>query len=720
MKKSVLFLVVLFSACLLFSEQKRFYGITDLKVQGRNIESAVLDTFPISIKCSKISVDANSGVVLTGKLVLPDNWSGAAGIILYKNLMSCKVYVNGRLIDTIGRQGSNFFFQPYISRGVLVPDVLLKKENTVRLELWNDTGTYKLRMLRVTDADTYQRLLRLYNFLDIQLPRFACILLFFVALYCLFMFINYKEKREFFHLAMSAFFFSIYLLNVTVYDSEINYLLLKALLYSCFPASIIFIIRFFRRFFTMRTSKKMRYGLNIMGLFFVAGYYVQRNTAALDIWHSVMLVYPFIGLGYGAVGFFRSLRENGVQNIGIGAGLLIAILFSGYDMYNYMFDITPFVLLQGPGFMGLIIGTFYSLSQEVADTNRKCICFAEELEDNRDHQDAIIEHVRGASEKADSAGKMLDCSIASVSTLVSQYLASIDQVNSNIQVQHDQVQLNKGSVTHIFTAIDKMSEMVGQHEKLVNFTVTDVNNLTEGIHKTDTLVKKSAETIRILTEVCTAADKDVADSSRLVDDLANYSKNIYEIVNSISELSKQTNVLSINAAIEAARSGNAGKGFSVVASEIRALANQSGENANKINDILSTMIAKIENIQNQETQVSSRLKDVITENTKTEEGIQEIFNVLKSQLEQSSRISSIINDLMATVHSISEQTAAQKTSGEELNHSLELLAAITDAVLIAAKEQHTCNEELKNNLNQIRSASEENVEVITELKMMLA
>jgi methyl-accepting chemotaxis protein len=711
-------IVIIFIACLLSSflnaAQKETFAITDFTVQGKNIVKSSLSSFPLTIKCSK-----SDEVTLTGQLILPSGWNNDAGIFLYKNLMSCKVYVNDELIDTIGRPGPDFFFQPYISRGVLVPSSILKKNNTVRLELWNDTGTYKIRQLDVVDSTTYNHNMRIYNFLDVQLPRFACVLLLFVAVYSLFMFVNYKEKKEFLHLALSAFLFAVYLLNVTIYSAEINYLLLKAFLYSCFPASILFIIRFFRRFFIIQTPKKIRYALNCMGIFFIAGYYFQRTTAALDTWHSIMLIYPFIGLGYGIYGFFKSLKEDGPRNISTGIGLLIAILFSGYDMYNFMLDITPFILLQGLGFMALIIGTFYSISQEIADMNRKCIIFAEELEKDKDKQDAMFEHVKGASVKADSTGKILDTSISSVSSLVSQYLTSIAQVNSNIEIQYQQVTANKESVSHIFTTIDKMSEMVEQHEKFVNETVTDVSSLTTGIHKTDSLIRKSSETLKTLTQICTVANTDVADSSRLIDDLASYSKHIYDIANSISELSQQTNVLSINAAIEAARSGEAGKGFSVVSGEIRSLAAQSGDSAKKINEILSTMMDKINNIQNQEKLVSSRLQDVISENTKTETEIEDIFKVLQAQLEQSNHISTIITNLIETVHTIATQTAEQKESGESLNHSLELLSSITDSVLTASKEQNSSIEELKSNLSKIRNASEENVGVISELKQML-
>ena len=131
--------------------------------------------------------------------------------------------------------------------------------------------------------------------------------------------------------------------------------------------------------------------------------------------------------------------------------------------------------------------------------------------------------------------------------------------------------------------------MIDEHSRLVGTTADSIAELTDQVHATDQLVKKSGETIKRLTEVCLAADSEVGESTKAVDDLAGYSEHINSIVSSIGDIAEKTNVLSINAAIEAARSGASGKGFAVVAGEIRALATRSSESANQINEILRPM-----------------------------------------------------------------------------------------------------------------------------------
>jgi methyl-accepting chemotaxis protein len=686
-------------------------------VSGPNGPSILQDGFPVFVKADPPS--GPGGITIAAAFDLPSGYDEPVGIILYKNNMSCKVYVNDVYIDTLGRPGPDFFFQPYISRGVLVPSAVLRERNEIKLELWNDTGSYKLRMLEFVDLPQYRVLMNRYNFLDVQLPRFACVLLLFVAMYSLFSFINYSDKKESLFLALGSFFFAIYLLNVSAFDAPIPYVLLKALFYSCFPLSVLFIFKFFGQFFRMNPRKGTTRLITAGGLLFAAGYYLQGSTAALDGWHSLMLLYPVACLIYGSFGVVKSLKAGHIGTIPSALGLLSAVLFSAYDIYFFIGDHTPMILLQGIGFMGLIIGTFYSFSQEIADTSRKCSLYADEMSRNKEERDKLFQKITVDTIKSEESGARLGSSIDRVGSLVSQYLASVDNINRSIETQGEQVRLNKEHVESIFEAIRQTSDMVGQHQELVSVTVFTVKELTDGIHRTDELMKASGKTLAKLNEVCLSADKEVAESRKFADDLASYSNNINEIVKSISDLAEQTNILSINAAIEAARSGQMGKGFAVVASEIRSLATKSGESANQIKQILGTMVDKIANIQRQEGLVSDSLKDIVERNKTVTDSIAEIFRVLEDQLARNERIGETVRDLTGAVQRIAERTAGQKERGENLRDSLKLLESVTESIVTASRDQRACNDELKSNLDALKNVSRDTREVIADLKELI-
>lgn len=703
----------------LFASGAADIPLTDWSFSGPEGTESLDGTFPIT-RSVPPSKGAESQARVFAKFSLPSDWEGPVGVMLYKVDASVRVLVNGQPVDTIGRAGPKFFFLPYISRGVLVPAALLRPENELSLEMWNDVGSYKLRQVSLMAGDRWARAARLYDFLDVQLPRFACVILLFVAVYSMFLYINYRDRQESLYLSLASFFFAIYLLNVGISDAPVPYVALKAALYACFPVSIAFLFRFFRRFLRMGTGKRTIAAVTAVGAVFAVGYFFQRDTAALNRWHSLMLIYPFAAVFYGLFGAARDLIKGQWDRLSILLGIVAAILCSAYDVYYFALDLMPYILLQGIGFMSLIIGTFYCFSQEIADTNKRCVLYAAEMQKSKEARDALFLRIREDAGKSEAASQRLNESIDRVGALVSQYLVNIDHINMNIESQGSQVSANKDNMEAIFRALEETSGMIAHHENLVEVTVSGVRELTEDIQRTDSLAKASGETIRRLSGVCAAADREVAESARSVDDLASYSSNINEIVKSIGDLAEQTNILSINAAIEAARSGTMGKGFAVVAGEIRSLATKSGESANQINAILGTMVEKIRNIQRQEEQVSRRLREIAGENREVESAFAEIVDVLDRQRARNEMVGNTIAELVAAVHSIADRAAQQKTSGDNLSESFLLLENISQAILTSSVEQKACNEELKGNLERLRSVSEQNLEVLNDLRTLIS
>jgi methyl-accepting chemotaxis protein len=687
-----------------------------VRLDAKGGSEAIPGGLPFTLKDS-----ATGGLEVEASFTLPQDWIGPVGLILYKNDMAITVYVNGRYyVDAFGRQGSDFFFEPYITRGVLINSSFLKPGlNTVRLAAYNDNGIYSFRKVSLVDEVGYRASMSTYSFLDIQLPRLCCALLLFVALYSMFSFVNYREKKESLFLALSAFFFAAYLLNVTMETSPLRYIPLKACLYSCFPVSLIFLIQFFNSFLHMNAKPLILKASVAIGLVFTVGYYFQRSTAALNAWHSAQLLFPAATLVFGFVGAIRGLKGKKAENLVLLAGLVVAVLFSCYDVYYFIGNKPPVVLLQGVGFMTLIIATFYCFSQDIANANRKVVRYSIEMEQSKRVRDELFARIRSTIEKSEASGSILNQSIDQVGALVSQYIANVEVINESIQTQNAQISSNKGTVDSIFESINRTSAMIDEHSRLVGTTADSIARLTDQVHATDQLVKKSGETIKRLTEVCLAADSEVGESTKEVDDLAGYSKHINSIVSSIGDIAEKTNVLSINAAIEAARSGASGKGFAVVASEIRALATRSSESANQINEILRPMVEKIDLIQERQFGVSKILKEIVAENGDIDKAMTEVFACIGKQLEASGQIGETLADLVETVKRISEQAKRQEASGIGLKGSMETLGALCAAVIVSLKEQKGCNEELKDNLHKLQSVSAENFAVVSDLNALV-
>lgn len=188
--------------------------------------------------------------------------------------------------------------------------------------------------------------------------------------------------------------------------------------------------------------------------------------------------------------------------------------------------------------------------------------------------------------------------------------------------------------------------------------------------------------------------------STTIQQLETRSKEIGTIVSIISNISDQTNLLSLNAAIEAARAGEEGKGFSVVAEEVRKLAVQSSESANQIGVLIGEIQRDIEKSANSikegtETvkeglvsanQAGVEFKDILTSIKEVSSQIQEVSASIKQMNSGIETVSGAINDSLIVSEEAADFSNTVAASIEEQTATMEEIAA-TSIVLSEMAEQ---------------------------------
>lgn len=109
MKRIFLVIGILLIVSSAFSNTIENITIKNFKAEGNGIINEQLSEFPLIVK-NNIEEIENNGITITGQFSIPKNLDDDLGLILYKNLMSCDVYVNGILLDKIGRSGKKLLF----------------------------------------------------------------------------------------------------------------------------------------------------------------------------------------------------------------------------------------------------------------------------------------------------------------------------------------------------------------------------------------------------------------------------------------------------------------------------------------------------------------------------------------------------------------------------------------------------------------------------------
>lgn len=230
--------------------------------------------------------------------------------------------------------------------------------------------------------------------------------------------------------------------------------------------------------------------------------------------------------------------------------------------------------------------------------------------------------------------------------------------------------------------------------------------------------QQGSDTVTALRQISQRSRESISKVYVALEQLVNQSKDISRITNSITEISKQTNILSLNAAIEAARAGASGKGFAVIADEVRHLSVQTNDSSVHISRIIQELQAGMadfqgymmetrESLEQQDHQVAETLASfgAIDESIA---GISTQIGQIHQKVEQTRTINSRLAESVHSVASVAEQTAA---GVQEVNaSSTQQDQAISD-IARQAEEIHEISQRLFREINVFKIADGPEVRV---------
>jgi methyl-accepting chemotaxis protein len=337
--------------------------------------------------------------------------------------------------------------------------------------------------------------------------------------------------------------------------------------------------------------------------------------------------------------------------------------------------------------------------------------------------------------KVASSSRQLSETAGLAGQVTNQISTALQQVSVGINQQTEATTKTAGSVEQMGRAINGVAE--GSQEQAL--AVSRASQMTERITQASDQV---AGNVRLVTNGSAAAADAARNGSQTVQqtlsglktiktkvglsaervrEMGRRSDEIGAIVETIEDIASQTNLLALNAAIEAARAGEHGKGFAVVADEVRKLAERSSQSTKEIGGLIRTIQNTVNEAVTAMDESSKEVEDGVKLATTAGEALSAILNAANDVYQQAQEagkaaemMNTSSNDLVQSVDSVSavveQNTAATEemsASSTEVTQSIESIASVSEENSAAVEEVNASAEEMTAHVNEVSASARE-------------
>ena len=284
--------------------------------------------------------------------------------------------------------------------------------------------------------------------------------------------------------------------------------------------------------------------------------------------------------------------------------------------------------------------------------------------------------------------------IAKMASTSEQVAASSEQLTANAHQSADASVHVAETISEVSMGMDQQLTDIDGAKKNVDSVFVDITAMTEKTKKvtaaaltTSEAAKRGEQLMQDATTKMAHIEKSVMNSADVVRTLGDSSQQIGQIVEAISAIADQTNLLALNAAIEAARAGEHGRGFAVVADEVRKLAAESQESAEQIK-------ARILTIQNDTANAVAAMEEGKNEVQSGAEAIRTVGEQFQDIMSQVNGIKNQIDEIGVSVHSVSEGAGNIVEAVDSIDSISRKTAEHTNTISSSTESQSASNEEI--------------------------
>ncbi|HHV62671.1 MAG TPA: HAMP domain-containing protein [Firmicutes bacterium] len=368
----------------------------------------------------------------------------------------------------------------------------------------------------------------------------------------------------------------------------------------------------------------------------------------------------------------------------------------------------------------IFIGKLQDILRNVAESATQVASTSEELSASAEESAKAVEQISETVQQVASGAQEQSTSAANTASSVTQLTQAVNQVAKGAE---SQVQSIHGA-----------SELVASMRKSLDETLDVLQTVGSSVQGNAESATKGSDSVRDVVSSMERIRTTTGNVAERIGELNDHSQEIGRILEVIDDIAEQTNLLALNAAIEAARAGEHGRGFAVVADEVRKLAERSSRETKAIADLIGRVKQAtekaVEAIDSGRKEVEAgsviaqeagrALEEILASANQTQKLVGDLISSSRALKDASLNVEKAIAEVVSVAEENTAATEEMAASIEEMKKAIDNVAAVSEESAAAVEEVSASTEEVNASIQEMSASAESLAEMAQKLQELVA